>query len=129
MGEVGMNIVTLVVASLAGGIGASLRWIIDVTISRRTRSRFPWGVWVVNVSGSFLLGVLSPLIGSTPLGVALGAGLLGGYTTFSTVTVASVTLAHSGARRLAAMNIVVTFVACVLASLGGVACGTWIAGL
>ena len=128
-----MEIGTFIAASVAGGLGAVLRWLIDVAVSRRTRSRFPWGVWLVNVLGSFVLGLVAGWLAAAPAGLEpfatiVGAGLLGGFTTFSTVTVATVTLAQSGARRIALMNVAATFVVCVVASVAGVALGGVFAG-
>ncbi len=62
---------------------------------------FPWGILVVNVSGSFALGVITGLGAAIApeLSLVLGLGLLGGYTTFSTVSVETVLLAQR--RRLA----------------------------
>ena len=128
-----MEIGTFIAASVAGGLGAVLRWLIDVAVSRRTRSRFPWGVWLVNVLGSFVLGLVAGWLAAAPAGLEpfatiVGAGLLGGFTTFSTVTVATVTLAQSGARRIALMNVAATVVVCVVASVAGVALGGVFAG-
>ena len=79
-----MEIGTFIAASVAGGLGAVLRWLIDVAVSRRTRSRFPWGVWLVNVLGSFVLGLVAGWLAAAPAGLEpfatiVGAGLLGGF--------------------------------------------------
>ena len=123
-----MEIGTFVAASIAGGVGAVLRWVVDVVITRRTRSSFPLGVWIVNVSGSFALGIVVALLAADPLGAVIGAGLLGGYTTFSTVAVTSVTLTRAGEWRTAIVNVVGTFAACVLAAAVGVAAGGALSG-
>lgn len=111
------------VACLAGGLGATLRWVIDTVIHARLQIRFPLGIFIVNVTGSFALGLATAALGSSEELLVIGTGLLGGYTTFSTVAVASATLADVGMRRTAAVNIIGTFVTCVLAALGGVALG------
>lgn len=83
--------------ALAGGLGATLRFVVDSQIARRVRRRMPWGTVVINVSGSFLLGLLTSMALSRPglseLKPILGTGLLGGYTTFSTASVEAVNLA------------------------------------
>jgi CrcB protein len=67
-----------------GGLGAVARVVVDALVTSRARSPFPWGILLVNLSGSFALGVL---VGGAVTGDALflvGTGFLGGYTTFST---------------------------------------------
>lgn len=80
--------------SLAGGLGATTRHAVDA-LMRRTRAGDPWGTFVVNVSGSFALGLAVGLAGGQPwmngAGLdVLGIGFLGGYTTFSTAMLQAV---------------------------------------
>ena len=81
-------IVALAVAA-AGGLGAVLRYLLTVAL-RPWSARFPWSIAVVNVSGSFLLGVVVAMTSGgvlpEPWPPVLGAGLLGGFTTFSTAS-------------------------------------------
>jgi CrcB protein len=74
--------------SLAAALGAVARYTLDGLVQRRYPSVVPWGTFVINVSGSFALGVVAGLAGHHGLGtrwqLILGAGLLGGYTTWST---------------------------------------------
>jgi len=67
-----------------GGLGAVGRYVIGTGLSARTSSPFPLGTFIVNLTGAFALGLLSGLAVSEDLGLLLGAGALGGYTTFST---------------------------------------------
>lgn len=92
----------LLLVCLGGGLGAALRLVLDGLIRDRSRTSFPVATWLINVSGSLLLGVLTGLtIGqllpdpamSLLLRVA-GTGFLGGYTTFSTASVDTVRLAE-----------------------------------
>lgn len=80
----------------AGGLGAGLRYIVDTAVKNRDRTGFPWGTMIINVTGSFVLGLLTGLAAAHLLGApwltVLGVGLLGGYTTFSTASVESVRL-------------------------------------
>lgn len=67
-----------------GGLGALTRVMADVAVSRWARSPFPWGILLVNVTGSFALGlVVGAALGGDAMFLA-GTGFLGGYTTFST---------------------------------------------
>jgi fluoride exporter len=81
--------------ALAGGVGAGLRFLLDGAVSRRTRLPFPAGTALINLSGSFLLGLLTGLAAGGPDPawlLVLGTGLLGGYTTFSTASLETVRL-------------------------------------
>lgn len=114
----------LLVAALAGGLGAGLRYVVDRWLTPVRGARFPVGILVVNVSGSFVLGIVTGL-GSAiapELSLVLGLGLLGGYTTFSTVSVETVLLAQRRRWRDAALNLFGTL---VLAALGA-GLGLWV---
>lgn len=114
-------------AAAAGGVGAALRYLLDLAVQRLTGSRFPWGILVVNLTGAFALGVLSGgLVDASGIWV-LGTGLLGGYTTFGSVAVTTVLLAGEGRTRGAVGYATATFVGSVVLAAGGVALGTMIA--
>jgi CrcB protein len=84
----------------AAAIGAPARYVVDRIVTARTTSAAPWGTFVVNVSGCFVLGVLTGLGRSHDLGstahTVLGTGGLGAYTTFSTFSFEVVRLAEAG---------------------------------
>ncbi len=119
-----MNALVVVAVALAGGAGAGLRSLVDRLVPMR--GGFPFGILIVNVSGSFLLGLLTGL--ATALApeaaMVLGVGLLGGYTTFSTVSVESALLAERGRWKDAAANLLGTLVLAVAAAAGGIALGS-----
>lgn len=72
---------TVLLGLVSGGAGAVLRFLVASRVQAATPVRFPIGTTVVNVTGSFLLGVL---VGAGATNDAVALGLLGGYTTFST---------------------------------------------
>lgn len=119
----------LLVVAVAGGAGAGLRYVLDRVIGTRGRGGFPLGILVVNITGSLALGLLTGLgtLVVPQLAVVLGTGLLGGYTTFSAVSVDSVLLAERGRWRDAAADLFGTLVLCVAAAAAGVGAGLWIA--
>jgi CrcB protein len=120
----------LLPAALAGGVGAGLRYLVDRLLTPASGMRFPWGILVVNVSGSFALGVITGLGASVApeLSLVLGLGLLGGYTTFSTVSVETVLLAQRRRWRDAAINLFGTLALAVAAAGLGLLLGAWLAG-
>ena len=88
-------IITLLV-SMAGGLGAVSRLVLDGLLRGRHALEYPVGTTLINVSGSFLLGLVGGLALrhglSTSWRLVLGTGFLGGYTTFSTASVETVRL-------------------------------------
>lgn len=110
----------------AGFVGAVARYHVDGLFDRHSRSDFPWGVLVVNVSGCFVLGVLVTLFArrfvvSEDLRLALTVGLLGAYTTFSTFAYQVLRLAEDGRAGVAAAYVATSVVAGVGAAWLGTA--------
>ena len=95
---------TVLLLALAGGLGAVARFVLDGSLNAARSWRYPAGTTVINVSGSFLLGLLVGLAAGQLLPgsalLVLGTGFLGGYTTFSTAAVEAVRLLEQ--RRLGA---------------------------
>jgi CrcB protein len=105
--------------ALAGGLGAASRLVVDGLVRHRVASTFPWATIFINVTGSFLLGLLVGAdVGDRWLDV-LGTGFLGGYTTFSTASTETVRLLQ--ARRYVAAA--ATSVAMLVLSVGACAAG------
>jgi CrcB protein len=108
---------------LAGGVGACARYLVDGLVLDLTGGELPIGTFVINVTGSFLLGFLAGLslyhaFALTPRTV-LGTGFCGGYTTFSTFAYETVRLAEAR-RTSAALRVVVAslFLPALAAALG-----------
>lgn len=91
-----MSPLLFVALSVAGGFGAALRFMVDGLVKAHTRVAFPVGTWLINVSGSLVLGLLAGLVLASatgaPVYLVAGTGFLGGYTTFSTASFESVRL-------------------------------------
>jgi CrcB protein len=102
-------LVTLLVA-LAAGAGAVARYLVDRSVQHRLATRFPAGTLLVNVTGSFLLGLVVGLTAHhglpSRLGTVVGAGFAGGYTTLSTWAWESLALTQAGASGAAVTNVV-----------------------
>jgi len=110
---------------VAGGIGATLRLILDGLIKARIRSSYPVGTTVINVTGSFLLGLLTGLAMSQGIPqqwqLVAGTGLLGGYTTFSTASFETVRLIEDRRYVAAACNGLGMLIVCTAAAALGFA--------
>ncbi len=119
---------TAVAIAFAGALGALARYGLAVAITRRTKSDFPWGTFVVNVTGAFVLGLVFSLTAerwNAPdwLRSALIVGFLGAYTTFSTLSFETYRLAADKALGLAAANIFGSCAAGLVAVYLGVVLG------
>ncbi|MGN6445707.1 fluoride efflux transporter FluC [Amnibacterium sp.] len=124
-----MNAGLLLAIALAGGVGAAARLVLDGVVRGWLGTRYPWGTAVINLTGSFLLGMLTSLAVTIALpqlwSLALGTGLLGGYTTFSTASFETVRLVQERRWAAAVGNGVGLWVLAVLFAIGGYALGTW----
>lgn len=114
---------TTLLMALAGGLGAGTRHSLDAWIRPRTSDRLPWSTLVINVTGSFLLGLLVGLATGDAWLTILGTGFLGGYTTFSTASVETTHLALERRYAAAAVNALVMLVLGVAAAACGYAVG------
>jgi CrcB protein len=85
--------------ALLGAAGAGARFYVGAAVAARWPSSFPFGTLVVNVTGGFLLGLLTGLSVAGDALLVLGSGLLGSYTTFSTWMVETQRLGEDGAFR------------------------------
>ncbi|MSR37006.1 MAG: fluoride efflux transporter CrcB [Gemmatimonadetes bacterium] len=96
---------TILSVAAGGALGAVARYGAGSWIQQATRSTFPWGTLVVNVTGSLALGFLVVWLREAAASVELRAfvtvGVLGGYTTFSTFTYETVLMAQNGEWRRA----------------------------
>ena len=114
--------------ALAGGFGAACRFAVEHwlhgSIDDELRSWWPRGTFIVNVSGSLLLGVLVGLNLDRTVATVIGAGFLGGYTTFSTYAVEVVVLAEQRDRRTAGIYAVASLLAGVAAAAVGITAGS-----
>ncbi|MBN9047425.1 MAG: fluoride efflux transporter CrcB [Rhizobiales bacterium] len=130
-----MSLAICLLVILGGFIGGTLRFFISGLVARRVGETFPWGTFIVNVSGALAIGTMAGL------GAALGGvfatdmfrdfvmvGIIGGYTTVSSFCLQSLNLVLDGERRGALFNVVASGLLCVLAVAAGYGAVFWIAG-
>lgn len=111
---------------IGGFIGAALRYGISGWAQKQFGSAFPWGTFIVNAVGCLFIGYImtySVEIGliSTELRLFLVTGILGGLTTFSTLSYESVALLHGGSVWLGVWNLAVNMIVGLAAVMAGIA--------
>jgi len=116
---------------LGSGLGGLARFGVSSMLANRFGDSFPWGTLVVNVTGSFVIGFFAAL--TDPAGRIVAspttrhfvmAGILGGFTTYSSFSLQTLALARQGEWLRASGNAFGTFVLCFLAVWLGHICAT-----
>ncbi|KAA6453504.1 fluoride efflux transporter CrcB [Bacillus swezeyi] len=100
---------------IAGGIGSVLRfWLGNIIMSRLPHPRIPVSIMLINILGSFALGLFVSLgIDNQVLSIVVGTGFFGGFTTFSTFSIEAVELLTAKRLKAAAAYILLTMVCCI----------------
>ena len=129
-----MSITTCLIVMLGGAIGTLGRYVLSVLALPVSRG-LPWGTIIINVTGSFAIGLFGTLTlaqGRYPVAENLRLfvmiGLCGGYTTFSAFSLQTLDLLRSGATLRASVNVVASVVLCVAAVAAGHAIATHLNG-
>ncbi len=107
-----------------GGLGASLRHAINVGCARACGTNFPYGTFVINITGSLVMGLIAGYLAfkgeaSQPWRLFLMTGILGGYTTFSAFSLDSVLLYERGELGLAAFYVLGSVVLSIAGLIAG----------
>lgn len=114
---------TVLLVALGAAVGAPVRYLTDVAVRSRYDGRVPWATFVVNVVGSFLLGVVAAATAQhdapTWLVTLVGTGFCGALTTFSTFGLETVRLVEEGALRTALLYVAGSLVLGLGACAGG----------
>jgi CrcB protein len=127
-----MNAIDVMYVGIGGGLGALLRWGVGLGISKRFKGDFPLGTFVINITGAFVIGFLSVFFKLHTQGqveellhVTILTGILGGYTTFSTMQLDTAKMVHRRQRFKGLVYMVVSVVCGVIAAV----IGAWLGGL
>jgi CrcB protein len=105
-----MDIIKVLLVLLGGALGTGCRyWLSTFVYSVIEKPSFPYANFIINVSGSFIIGILAELfearvLVSPTVRVALLTGVLGGYTTFSSFSFETFSLLRDGQMWLALVN-------------------------
>ncbi len=123
------GVLRIVLVFVGGALGSVARYLVSTWAARALGADFPRGTILINVTGSFLLALLLARAEATPpeLRLFLGAGVLGGYTTYSSFNYETLSLLDGGSPGLALANLGLTVVGCLVAGAAGLALGRWIA--
>ncbi len=120
----------LLLVCAGGALGSGARYLVSTWAARVLGADFPRGTILVNATGSFVLAALFVLPGSRlspEVRLFLGAGVLGGFTTYSSFNTETLALVDQGSLGLAAANVALTVTGCLVAGLLGFAVGRFLA--
>jgi CrcB protein len=112
-------------------LGGNARYLAGRWVGGLVDARFPLGTFLVNVSGSFVLGVIGGLLAARAvphadaIRLALGVGFCGGFTTFSTFELETHALLEDGLWLTAVMNAALSVVAGLVAVRLGIVAARW----
>ena len=120
--------VAAILVGVGGFFGAVTRYLVDRRVTGWTGGTLPWGTFAINITGSFLVGLLFALIVeraalSAQLRAPLMIGFLGAYTTFSTLMLESWRMVEDGAWQIAIVNIGGSILIGMVAVVAGVLIG------
>jgi fluoride exporter len=119
-------LVFYLLVGLGSAAGGAARYALSWLVDRYLDSRFPWGTFAINLTGSFVIGLFFGATGSgelfidAPTGhLVLTYGFLGGYTTFSTFTLEALGLIHRRRTQLAVLYLTASVITCFLGAAAG----------
>lgn len=119
-----MSLVPLFLVAVGGALGSVCRYLVGVGAGRLLGAGFPFGTIIVNIVGSFIMGLFIELLalkfdGSEPLRLFVAVGILGGFTTLSSFSLDTIVLFERGAVAAAAVYVS----ASIVLSLAGLVAG------
>jgi fluoride exporter len=118
--------VSYILVFFGGGLGASLRHLVNVVCARFLGIGFPWGTFIINITGSTVMGLIAGYLAfkgeaSQPWRLFVMTGILGGYTTFSAFSLDAALLYERGELGLAALYVLGSVVLSIAGLFAGLA--------
>lgn len=109
---------------IGGGLGSTLRHTLNLAVARGFGTQFPWGTFVINITGSTVMGLIAGYLAfkgaaSQPWRLFLMTGVLGGYTTFSAFSLDAAVLYERGEAGLALLYVLGSVILAVLGLFAG----------
>lgn len=100
-----------VLVFVGGGLGATLRHVINVSCARCLGTGFPYGTFIINITGSLVMGLIAGYLAfkgeaAQPWRLFVMTGILGGYTTFSAFSLDAALMYERGEIGLAALYVI-----------------------
>jgi CrcB protein len=114
-----MNVLLWTGVVAIGGLGSVLRFLVDRSAAQRLATSFPFGTLTVNVTGSFLLGLVNGVTALPDVLLLAGVAAVGSYTTFSTWMLETQRLGEERQTSLAVANLLVSVILGVAAAALG----------
>jgi len=116
------EIVKYLLVALGGALGTIARYALSGFVATHFGETFPWGTMIINISGSLVIGFFATLTGpdgrvfvGTEIRQFVMMGLCGGFTTFSSFSLQTLSLARDGELGLALANVGLSVFLCLLA--------------
>lgn len=111
---------------VGGGLGATLRHFVNIVCARALGTGFPWGTFIINITGSTVMGLIAGYLAfkgaaSQPWRLFLMTGVLGGYTTFSAYSLDAALLYERGELASAALYVAGSVALAIAGLFGGLA--------
>ena len=113
---------------LGGAVGTGARYLLGGVVARWAGPEFPYGTLLINVLGSFLIGVvqqvgLTSLLIPDTLRLVLAIGVMGGFTTYSSFSYETIRLLEAGSWLAASVYVVLTTALCLACCVAGLSLG------
>lgn len=109
----------ILLATLAGAVGALVRYLLSGVVQQRIDSDLPVGTLVVNLSGALLIGIVAGTDDLQTSATLIATGFLGGFTTFSTWMIETIRLGIPPLRSRALFNLTTTLIAGIALAAAG----------
>jgi fluoride exporter len=127
----GISVFNYLLVFIGGGLGASLRHTVNITCAKCIGTAFPWGTFIINITGSIVMGLIAGYLAfkgeaSQPWRLFLMTGILGGYTTFSAFSLDAGLLYERGTLGVAAAYVLGSVILSIIGLFAGLALARWL---